>query len=106
MSADHLLSMFKEIADHNDWHKKHSPKNLAMAISVEAAELLREFQWLSEEESYNLERELKKQAVSDEVADIFLYLIALCDKLDLDILTIAEQKMLKNQKKFIQSSAS
>lgn len=94
-----LLQSFNALADANDWHPKHSPKNLAAAVNVEAGELLELFQWLSEEESQSLSKDQREQ-VSDEIADVFLYLLALSDKLDVSLLEAARVKMSKNQKRY------
>ena len=90
-----LLNLFNQLADANDWHPKHSPKNLAMAISVEAAELLETFQWLSEEDSGLLDND-QQQVVGYEMADVFLYLLALADKLNIDLVSVAKDKISIN----------
>ena len=93
-----LLNMFNQLADVNDWHPKHSPKNLAMAVSVEAAELLEMFQWLSEDASQQLTPSQRQQA-SHEMADVFLYLLCLADKLGINLVEAAKEKMLINQQR-------
>ena len=94
-----LREALREFAAARDWEQFHSPKNLAMALSVEAAELLEHFQWLSEEGSRRLARdELDK--VSEEMADVLLYLIRLADKLDVDLLQAAARKMQLNAAKY------
>ena len=90
-----LLALFNQLADANNWHSKHSPKNLAMAINVESAELIELFQWLSETESYQLDAS-QLQRASHEIADVFLYLLCLADKLNLDLVAIAKEKMVIN----------
>ena len=92
------LSM-REFADTRDWNQFHSPKNLVMALSVEAAELVEHFQWLSEEESKNLPED-KLQAVGHELADTLLYLVRLADKLDIDLMSAAQNKMKLNNQKY------
>ncbi|WP_075187127.1 nucleotide pyrophosphohydrolase [Teredinibacter haidensis] len=82
-----------------DWEKFHSPKNLSMAISVEVAELVEHFQWLTEAESQSLNTE-KKQAVADEIADIQLYLVRLADQLNIDIFDSIALKTQKNEQKY------
>lgn len=74
-----------------NWEQFHSPKNLAMALSVEAAELLEHFQWLTPEESRNLPPEKLRQ-IEEEIGDIMVYLINLSDKLDIDPLRAADKK--------------
>lgn len=77
----------------------HSPKNLAAALSVEAAELLEPFQWLSEEQSRHLTAE-QSAAVREEMADVLLYLIRLADKLDVDLVEAAHEKMSRNSVRY------
>ena len=89
----------RKFAADRDWDQFHSPKNLVMALSVEVAELMEHFQWLSEQQSAGLDAEIK-QAVEEEIADIQQYLIRLADKLDIDILPAVERKFIKNEMKY------
>jgi dCTP diphosphatase len=73
-----------------DWDQFHSPKNLAMALSVEAAELVEEFQWLTEEQSRTLDSE-RRERVRLELADVFIYLLRITDKLGVDLLQAADE---------------
>lgn len=83
-----------------EWNKFHSPKNLSMALSVEVAELLENFQWLTEEESYKIkENKIIFQNVKDEIGDVFCYLIQLASALDLDINKCFWEKTKKNELK-------
>ena len=82
-----------------DWEPFHSPKNLAMALSVEAAELVEEFQWLTEEQSRALDAE-RRERVRLELADVFIYLLRIADKLDVDLVTAANDKIALNEKKY------
>jgi NTP pyrophosphatase (non-canonical NTP hydrolase) len=82
-----------------DWDQFHSPKNLAMALSVEAAELVEEFQWLTEAESKALDAE-RLERVRLELADVFIYLLRLADRLDVDLLRAADDKMAHNERKY------
>ncbi len=82
-----------------DWAQFHAPKNLAMALCVEAAELLEHFQWLGEAESDALP-EATLTEVAEEVADVQLYLIALADRLGVDILDAVTRKLEKNALKY------
>ncbi|CAK0754125.1 dCTP diphosphatase [Gammaproteobacteria bacterium] len=86
-------------AAERDWDQFHSPKNLSMALIVETAELLEHFQWLTEEESRNLP-DSRHEAVRLELADIFIYLVRLADKLNIDLLDAAREKMSLNQLKY------
>ncbi len=89
----------RRFAAERDWDQFHSPKNLAAALSVEAAELLEHFQWLPEAESSRLAPE-KLEAVREELADVLLYLVRLADKLDVDLVAAAQAKMAKNALKY------
>ena len=94
-----LQQRLKEFAVVRDWEQFHSPKNLSTALMVEAAELAEHFQWLTEEQSHNLE-EKKHKEVSHEMADIFIYLLRMCEQLDVDIYQVVEEKILINEKKY------
>ena len=82
-----------------DWEQFHSPKNLAMALSVEAAEIVEEFQWLSEQQSRELDAE-RRERVRLELADVFIYLLRLADRLDVDLMRAAEDKIALNERKY------
>jgi NTP pyrophosphatase (non-canonical NTP hydrolase) len=82
-----------------DWDQFHAPKNLAMALIAECAELVEHFQWLTAEQSAALPPE-KKAAVRLELADILLYLIRIADKLDMDLLEAARDKIAINEKRY------
>lgn len=80
-SIEQTLTTFSE---KRDWDKFHSPKNLAIALSVEASELLEIFQWLTEEQSQNLSQE-QIQHTEEEIADIVIYVLNLCKTLNIDL---------------------
>jgi len=94
-----LRDRLRKFVAERDWDQFHSPKNLAMALSVEAAELVEHFQWLTEAESQRLAPE-KLAEVRDEIADVLVYLVRLADKLDVDLLAAAAQKIDKNALKY------
>jgi dCTP diphosphatase len=94
-----LRDKLRQFAAERDWDQFHSPKNLAMALSVEAAELLEHFQWLSDAESAALVPE-KRVKIREELADVLLYLIRLADKLDIDLATAAADKLTVNAQKY------
>ena len=94
-----LREQLRDFAAVRDWGQFHSPKNLAMALSVEAGELLEIFQWLTEEQSRNPAPEVLV-AAGDEVADVLLYLIRLCDQLGIDPIAAANRKFLANARKY------
>ena len=100
--CDELIKIkerLRKFVSDRDWDKYHTPKNLAAALVVEAGELLEHFQWLSEEESKNLDSD-KIEKVSEEIADVFIYLILLSDKLGLDIFEVTNRKIDINEKKY------
>ena len=98
-SLAELRDRLRSFAAERDWDQFHSPKNLASALSVEAAELLEHFQWLSEAESKNLPP-AKLAEVRDELADVLVYLVRLADKLDVNLLEAAAAKIEKNAVKY------
>ena len=96
----HRISLaLHEFAIDRDWVQFHSPKNLAMALSAEAGELIEHFQWLTEEQSSNLD-DKQLNAIQEEIADVFIYLIKLSDKLNIDLLEAARHKIDINHKKY------
>lgn len=98
-SLDQLNARLLAFARERDWEQFHSPKNLAMALAGEAGELLEHFQWLTEQQSAELSAE-KKQQVAHELADILLYLIRLCERLDIDLLAAADEKIAINAARY------
>ncbi|MEO8753602.1 MAG: nucleotide pyrophosphohydrolase [Casimicrobiaceae bacterium] len=94
-----LREQLRDFAAAREWDQFHSPKNLAMALAVEAGELLETFQWLTDEQSRNLAPEALA-AASDEVADVLLYLLRLSDKLAIDPIAAANRKLLANARKY------
>lgn len=96
---DIIQQRMREFAEARDWDQFHSPKNLSMALNVEASELLECFQWLTEEESSSLNED-QLAAVIDEIADVQLYLVRLADKVGINIQDAVEQKMKKNEMKY------
>ena len=99
ITLDELRERLRRFAAERDWDRYHSPKNLASALIVEAAELLEHFQWLTEAESKSLPAaELAK--VREEMADVLIYLVRLADKLEVDLLEAAREKMEKNALKY------
>ncbi|MFM9924833.1 nucleotide pyrophosphohydrolase [Variovorax sp. H27-G14] len=94
-----LTQALRDFAQARDWEQFHSPKNLASALSVEAAELLEHFQWLTEAQSRSLPPD-KRAEIGTEIADVFLYLLQLADKLGIDVVEAAKSKMVLNAKKY------
>ena len=98
-SLRELRDRLRRFAAERDWEQFHSPKNLAMALSVEAAELLEHFQWISEEDSKHLGAD-QLARVREELADVLIYLVRLADKLDVDLLAAARDKLVLNAAKY------
>jgi dCTP diphosphatase len=94
-----LREDLRDFAQARDWGPFHSPKNLAMALSAEAGELLEVFQWLTEEQSRSLDPKAQA-AVSDEIADVLLYLVRLGDQLGIDPAAAARRKLIENAQKY------
>jgi dCTP diphosphatase len=94
-----LRNVLRQFASDRDWDKFHSPKNLAIALSVEAAELLEHFQWMSDAESADLSVATCIR-VREELADVLLYLIRLADKLNVDLANAAAEKIQINASKY------
>lgn len=78
-----LREKLREFAEARDWDQFHSPKNLAMALSVAVAELVEHFQWLTQDQSY-IEDSEKREQIRQEIGDILIYLVRLADKLGID----------------------
>ncbi len=96
---DELLKKVRKFREDREWDKFHSPKNLSMALMVETAEIAEHFQWLTEEASRELSEE-KLGMVRDEIADVLIYLVNLADKLNLDPVRAAHDKIIKNIEKY------
>jgi len=96
---EQIKAQLQKFADDRDWDQFHSPKNLSMALSVEASELVECFQWLTEAQSQNLSPE-QHQAVIDEMADVQIYLLRLATKLNVNMLDAVNQKIEKNALKY------
>jgi NTP pyrophosphatase (non-canonical NTP hydrolase) len=98
-SLHELREALRGFAAERDWDQFHSPRNLATALAVEAAELLEPFQWLDEAGSRELPT-ATRAAVEEEMADVLLYLVRLADKLDVDLIEAARTKMARNATKY------
>jgi NTP pyrophosphatase (non-canonical NTP hydrolase) len=94
-----LTRALRVFARERDWEQFHSPKNLAAALVVEAGELLEHFQWLSPAESEALDAP-SRQAVALELADVLLYLLRLADRLDVDLIAAAREKLTINASRY------
>lgn len=94
-----LRDQLRAFAAARDWEQFHSPRNLATALAVEAAELLEPFQWLTDEQGRNLPP-ATRAAVEEELADVLLYLVRLADQLDVDLAAAARAKIVRNGEKY------
>ncbi len=96
-----LRDLVERFVTDRDWHQFHSPKNLSMALAIEAAELMEHFQWIDTAASRGISGDAKKLAeVGEELADVLCYAVALANELGLDIATTMRRKMVKNVKKY------
>jgi dCTP diphosphatase len=94
-----LAALLREFAEERDWDQFHTPKNLAMGVAIEAAELMEEFHWLTPEQSAQLTPQAL-QAVRHEMADVMVYLVLLADKFGVDLLAAAAEKIAINAEKY------
>ena len=96
-----LRRLVNEFVDARDWHQFHSPKNLAMSLAIEAAELMEHFQWISTDQSRQVAEQPEQiSQVADELADVFCYVLAMANALNLDLSQAVWQKMAKNEQKY------
>ncbi len=101
VNLEALTQKINAFAVERDWDQFHSIKNLSMALSVEASELLEIFQWMTEKDSNLIVPETKNyQKVKEEVADIFIYLLRIAGKMNLDLEKIALEKLKANGEKY------
>ena len=99
MSLDSLIQEIREFNEERDWDQFHSPKNLAMALSVEVAEIAEHFQWLTQEQSKDPPRP-KLAEIRDEIGDTMIFVLTLADKLGIDPVKAAHDKLQKNRAKY------
>ncbi|MBI5025425.1 MAG: nucleotide pyrophosphohydrolase [Nitrospirae bacterium] len=96
---EELIHKLRAFAKERDWEQFHSPKNLAMALSVEVAEIVELFQWMTEEQSKKLSQE-KIEKLKEEIGDVMIYLTKLANKYGINPIEAAEEKLKINQKKY------
>lgn len=94
-----LKDLMRQFVAERDWRQFHSPKNLSMSIAIEAAELMEHFQWLTQDQSRQLDQDSVTQ-VGEELADVLCYALAMANELDLDIVSTVRAKMEKNRSKY------
>ncbi len=96
-----LKQRVNDFVDRRDWHRFHAPKNLAMSLAIEAAELMEHFQWISAEESRRAADDPKRlTAIGEELADVLCYALAMANELGLDVATSVRDKLAKNEQKY------
>lgn len=98
-SIEVLRDRLREFAREREWDQFHTPKNLSMALIAEAAELVEHFQWVDGSKSHLLEEKVRP-SVEEEIADIFIYLVRIADKLEIDLYSAAERKIAINARKY------
>jgi NTP pyrophosphatase (non-canonical NTP hydrolase) len=96
-----LRQMIRQFVERRDWRQFHAPKNLAMSLAIEAAELMEHFQWLTIEQSRAVAGDPEKMtAIGEELADVLCYALAMANELELDLSDIIRDKMAKNERKY------
>ena len=100
-SVDDLRQLLRQFVDERDWQSFHNPKNLAMSLAIEAAELMEHFQWLTPEEASQAAVDPdQREAICDEIADCLAYVLAMANTIDIDLSTELARKMEKNAAKY------
>ncbi len=101
LNVEKIQHHLRQFAQDRDWDQFHSVKNLAMALSVESAELVEIFQWMKEDETNQLKNDPKNlEKVKEEVSDVLLYLLRIADKLEIDLEPAVWAKLEKNALKY------
>lgn len=101
MNIKAMQKRLRDFAAAREWQSFHSPKNLAMALMVESAELLELFQWLTTEQSHTLTQGAEdREKMADEIADVMLYLLQIADRCGIDLDEAVEKKLIKNAQKY------
>ena len=99
-TVEQLRELIRQFVEERDWQQFHSPKNLSMALAIEAAELMEHFQWIDVAASRNLAKDADKlAAVGEELADVLSYTLALANSLGIDLSDAVNAKMVKNASK-------
>ncbi|MCC9655926.1 nucleotide pyrophosphohydrolase [Rhodopirellula halodulae] len=101
VTVEELKAVVHQFVDERNWHEFHQPKNLVMSLAIETAELMEHFQWLTPEEAAGVMNDpQKRHDVGEEVADCLAYLLAIANKLDIDLATTLKAKMIRNAIKY------
>jgi len=96
-----LKRLVNDFVDQRDWHRFHAPKNLAMSLAIEAAELMEHFQWISTEQSRRIAQDADRlAAVGEELADVLCSALAMANEMGLDLSTAIRGKIVKNERKY------
>lgn len=98
-SFEDLQKMIRKFCDDRNWGQFHNPKDLAISLALESAEVLEHFQWMNDDEMKIYSKE-KKEAISEELADVFYWTLLISNKLDIDLVKSFEKKMVKNEAKY------
>lgn len=98
-TVDDLREIVRQFVEERDWKQFHSPKNLSMALAIEAAELMEHFQWISPEDSRGLD-DAAKSEVAEELADVLCYALAMANEMEIDLASTLQAKMVKNRAKY------
>jgi NTP pyrophosphatase (non-canonical NTP hydrolase) len=100
-SVHELRELVRRFVDARDWSQFHAPKNISMALAIEAAELMEHFQWIDVEASRcTADDAAKRAAVGEELADVICYALALANEMEIDVSTAMHAKMIKNERKY------
>jgi NTP pyrophosphatase (non-canonical NTP hydrolase) len=100
-NIDRIKKAIARFIEERDWEQFHSPKNLSMSITIEAAELMELFQWMTVEEACSKSDEPElRQRIEEEIADIVIYAISLCNTLGVDLSSAIERKLAHNAKRY------
>lgn len=100
-SFDDIQSTIRKFVHERDWKQYHTPKNLCISLMIELAELSEHFQWKTDQDVLQMLTDpKKKEEIGEEIADVFSYLLSLCDSLDVDLLAVTKNKMEKNAAKY------
>lgn len=99
-SLDEIVNMIINFRNDRDWKQFHNPKDLAISLNIEAGELLECFQWKALEEVSEMINSKDKIKVEDEIADVAIYLLLLCNEIDVDLTEIIKNKIKKNNEKY------
>ncbi len=99
INTENLKQCLRDFAEERDWEKYHSPKNLVMAMNVEVAELMEHFEWMTEQQSLDLDAKTREE-VALEMADVLIYLVRMADRCKVDLNEAVKRKIVMNGEKY------